>query len=239
MIRLDGVTKRFGDVTAVERGVPVRRPRRGRRAPRPVRLREDDAPPARRGLRATRRRDGRDRRPRRRRSPGAWVPPERAPNRHGLPGLRALPPPHGRRERRLRACAPSARDARRRSCSRSSGWPSSAAGTRTSSRAASSSASRSPGRSRRRRKLVLLDEPWSNVDPFLRESLRTEVVEIIRPLGVTADPRHPRSRGGVLARGPHRADARRHDRPGGHGGGARTSRPATRWAAEFVGARTS
>jgi iron(III) transport system ATP-binding protein len=33
--------------------------------------------------------------------------------------------------------------------------------------------------------LVLLDEPWSNVDPFLRETLRAEVSEIIRPLGVT------------------------------------------------------
>src|SRR5919106_1634680 len=33
--------------------------------------------------------------------------------------------------------------------------------------------------------LVLLDEPWSNVDPFLRESLRAEITEIIRPLGVT------------------------------------------------------
>ncbi|MDQ3121402.1 MAG: ABC transporter ATP-binding protein [Actinomycetota bacterium] len=33
--------------------------------------------------------------------------------------------------------------------------------------------------------LVLLDEPWSNVDPSLRESLRAEVTEIIRPLGIT------------------------------------------------------
>jgi iron(III) transport system ATP-binding protein len=33
--------------------------------------------------------------------------------------------------------------------------------------------------------LVLLDEPWSNVDPFLRETLRAEVAEIIRSLGVT------------------------------------------------------
>src|ERR671918_230318 len=33
--------------------------------------------------------------------------------------------------------------------------------------------------------LVLLDEPWSNVDPFLRETLRAEVSDIIRPLGVT------------------------------------------------------
>jgi iron(III) transport system ATP-binding protein len=33
--------------------------------------------------------------------------------------------------------------------------------------------------------LLLLDEPWSNVDPFLRETLRAEVAEIIRSLGVT------------------------------------------------------
>jgi iron(III) transport system ATP-binding protein len=34
--------------------------------------------------------------------------------------------------------------------------------------------------------LILLDEPWSNVDPFLRETLRGEVAEIIRSLDVTA-----------------------------------------------------
>ena len=34
--------------------------------------------------------------------------------------------------------------------------------------------------------VVLLDEPWSNIDPQLRESLRAEVVGILRPLGVTA-----------------------------------------------------
>jgi iron(III) transport system ATP-binding protein len=34
--------------------------------------------------------------------------------------------------------------------------------------------------------LVLLDEPWSNVDPFLRETLRGEVAAIIRALDVTA-----------------------------------------------------
>jgi iron(III) transport system ATP-binding protein len=33
--------------------------------------------------------------------------------------------------------------------------------------------------------IVLLDEPWSNVDPFQRDSLRAEVAEIVRPLGVT------------------------------------------------------
>ncbi len=34
--------------------------------------------------------------------------------------------------------------------------------------------------------VVLLDEPWSNVDPHLREELRGEVTGILRPLGVTA-----------------------------------------------------
>ena len=33
--------------------------------------------------------------------------------------------------------------------------------------------------------LVLLDEPWSNVDPQLRAVLRDEVTSILRPLGVT------------------------------------------------------
>jgi iron(III) transport system ATP-binding protein len=33
--------------------------------------------------------------------------------------------------------------------------------------------------------VVLLDEPWSNVDPHLRETLRAEVTAILRPLGVT------------------------------------------------------
>jgi iron(III) transport system ATP-binding protein len=35
-------------------------------------------------------------------------------------------------------------------------------------------------------RLVLLDEPWSNVDPQLREELRHEVAGILRPLGLTA-----------------------------------------------------
>ncbi|HEU0303056.1 MAG TPA: ABC transporter ATP-binding protein [Gaiellaceae bacterium] len=34
--------------------------------------------------------------------------------------------------------------------------------------------------------LVLLDEPWSNVDPSLRSSLRDEVVALLRELDVTA-----------------------------------------------------
>ena len=33
--------------------------------------------------------------------------------------------------------------------------------------------------------LILLDEPWSNVDPQLREALRAELTGVLRPLGVT------------------------------------------------------
>jgi len=35
-------------------------------------------------------------------------------------------------------------------------------------------------------RVVLLDEPWSNVDPQLRAELRHEVASVLRPLGVTA-----------------------------------------------------
>jgi len=35
-------------------------------------------------------------------------------------------------------------------------------------------------------RVVLLDEPWSNVDPQLRTELRTEVSAVLRPLRVTA-----------------------------------------------------
>jgi iron(III) transport system ATP-binding protein len=83
--------------------------------------------------------------------------------------------------------------------------------------------------------LVLLDEPWSNVDPFLRESLRAEVTDIIRPLGVTAVlVTHDREEAFSLA-----------DRVALMRDGAIVQEgtaeelyfaPASRWAAEFVGA---
>jgi iron(III) transport system ATP-binding protein len=83
--------------------------------------------------------------------------------------------------------------------------------------------------------LVLLDEPWSNVDPFLRESLRSEVVEVIRPLGVTVVlVTHDREEAFSLA---DRIALMRDGRVVQEG----TSEelyyaPASRWAAEFVGA---
>jgi iron(III) transport system ATP-binding protein len=83
--------------------------------------------------------------------------------------------------------------------------------------------------------LVLLDEPWSNVDPFLRESLRAEVAEIFRPLEVTVVlVTHDREEAFSLA---DRIALMRDGCVVQEG----TSEelyfsPASRWAAEFVGA---
>src|SRR5918994_2506346 len=83
--------------------------------------------------------------------------------------------------------------------------------------------------------IVLLDEPWSNVDPQLRAELRQEVSSVLRPLGLTA----------ILVT---------HDREEAFPFAGRIAlmragaivqvgtpeelyyAPATRWAAEFVGA---
>ena len=83
--------------------------------------------------------------------------------------------------------------------------------------------------------LVLLDEPWSNVDPFLRESLRAEVAAIIKALGVTVLlVTHDREEAFSLA---DRIALMRDGTIVQEG----TSEelyfsPASRWAAEFVGA---
>jgi iron(III) transport system ATP-binding protein len=83
--------------------------------------------------------------------------------------------------------------------------------------------------------VVLLDEPWSNIDPVLRASMRDELAAILRSLGVTvvlvthdreealslADRIALMRAGSVVQAG--RPEALYHA-------------PATRWAAEFVGA---
>jgi iron(III) transport system ATP-binding protein len=83
--------------------------------------------------------------------------------------------------------------------------------------------------------LVLLDEPWSNVDPFLRGSLRAEVAEIIRPLGVTVLlVTHDREEAFSLA---DRIALMRDGRVVQEGTPEELYfAPASRWAAEFVGA---
>jgi len=83
--------------------------------------------------------------------------------------------------------------------------------------------------------LVLLDEPWSNVDPSLRESLRAEVTEVIRPLGVTVVlVTHDREEAFSLA---DRIALMRDGTIVQEGTAEELYfAPATRWAAEFVGA---
>ena len=83
--------------------------------------------------------------------------------------------------------------------------------------------------------LVLLDEPWSNVDPFLRETLRAEVSEIIRPLGVTVLlVTHDREEAFSLA---DRIALMRDGTIVQEGTAEELYfAPASRWAAEFVGA---
>jgi iron(III) transport system ATP-binding protein len=82
--------------------------------------------------------------------------------------------------------------------------------------------------------LVLLDEPWSNVDPFLRETLRAEVAEIIRPLGVTVLlVTHDREEAFSLA---DRVALMRDGTIVQEGTAEELYfAPASRWAAEFVG----
>ena len=83
--------------------------------------------------------------------------------------------------------------------------------------------------------LVLLDEPWSNVDPSLRETLRAEVAEVIRPLGVTVVlVTHDREEAFSLA---DRIALMRDGKVVQEGTPEELYfAPATRWAAEFVGA---
>jgi iron(III) transport system ATP-binding protein len=83
--------------------------------------------------------------------------------------------------------------------------------------------------------VVLLDEPWSNIDPVLRSSMREELASILRATGVTvllvtheqeeafslADRVALMRDGSVVQTGPPEEIY--------YG-------PATRWAAEFVGA---
>jgi iron(III) transport system ATP-binding protein len=83
--------------------------------------------------------------------------------------------------------------------------------------------------------LVLLDEPWSNIDPHLRSSMRDELARILRAINVTvvlvthdreeafslADRIALMRNGVVVQEGPPEE---------------LYLSPATRWAAEFVGA---
>ena len=83
--------------------------------------------------------------------------------------------------------------------------------------------------------LVLLDEPWSNIDPLLRASMRDDLAEILRSIGVTVVlVTHDREEAFSIA-----------DRVAVMHAGTLVQegtpeelylRPANRWVAEFVGA---
>ena len=83
--------------------------------------------------------------------------------------------------------------------------------------------------------LVLLDEPWSNVDPHLRTELRQELSAILRPLGVTVVlVTHDREEAFSLA---DRIALMRDGTVVQEGAPEELYlRPSSRWVAEFVGA---
>jgi iron(III) transport system ATP-binding protein len=83
--------------------------------------------------------------------------------------------------------------------------------------------------------LVLLDEPWSNVDPHLRGELREELARVLRPLGVTVVlVTHDREEAFSVA---DRIALMRNGTVVQEGTPEELYRaPASRWAAEFVGA---
>jgi iron(III) transport system ATP-binding protein len=83
--------------------------------------------------------------------------------------------------------------------------------------------------------LVLLDEPWSNIDPHLRSSMRDELARILRAIQVTVVlVTHDREEAFSLA---DRIALMRDGSVVQEGTPEQVyTAPATRWAAEFVGA---
>jgi iron(III) transport system ATP-binding protein len=83
--------------------------------------------------------------------------------------------------------------------------------------------------------VVLLDEPWSNIDPVLRSSMRDELAAILRATGVTVLlVTHEQEEAFSLA---DRVALMRDGTVVQTGAPEEIYyRPATRWAAEFVGA---
>ena len=156
-----------------------------------------------------------------------------APGRHGVPGLGPVPPPDRGRATSATACPAASADGPAGSTRRSS-WsasPASATACRARCRAASSSGWPWPGPSRPRPSVLLLDEPFSNLDTALRVQVRAEVHRLLAELGVTTRVRHPRPGRGLRPGRRGGGDARRPHRAAGDARPSSTPRPATPWVA--------
>ena len=116
-----------------------------------------------------------------------FVPPEKRKVGMVFQDYALFPPPHGREETSPTGCC-AARNARAgwRKSSASLIWTASGIACHTSSPADSSSGSRSHGRSPPEPAVVLLDEPFSNLDATLRARVRAEMREILKKAGATA-----------------------------------------------------
>ena len=107
------------------------------------------------------------------------------------PARRALPAPHRARQHRHRAAPARLGQGEdparaRASCSSASGWrPSSASATRPSSPAGSSSGSGVARALAADPPVMLMDEPFSAVDPVVREQLQDEFLRLQAELGKT------------------------------------------------------
>ena len=97
------------------------------------------------------------------------------------------------------------------------------ASTPTSFRAACSSASASPAPSPPTPPILLMDEPFSALDPLIRTKLQDELLQLQATLQEDHHLRQPRSRRGAEDRQPHRHHGGRPHRADRHAGGHRAA----------------